>query len=58
MQIYRDYQSHRVMKLALFLFVQYLSDNRIGWVFSKVKNLTKVGGLVYFNVFVEKPFLD
>ena len=26
--------------------------------FSKVKNLTKFGGLVYFNVFVEKPFLD
>ena len=38
--------------------VQYLFDDQIEGFFQKVKSMTKVGGIVYFNVFVEKPFLE
>lgn len=38
--------------------VQYLFDDRIGPFFEKVKNMVNPGGCVYFNVFVEKPYLE
>lgn len=38
--------------------VQYLFDDCIEPFFKKVKEMVKVGGHVYFNVFVEKPFLE
>ena len=38
--------------------VQYLFDDNIVPFFEKINRLTKVGGIVYFNVFVEKPFLE
>ena len=38
--------------------VQYLFDDRIAPFFRQVKSLVKVGGYVYFNVFVEKPYLE
>lgn len=37
--------------------VQYLADENIPGFFEKVKRMTNPGGLNYFNVFVEKPFL-
>lgn len=38
--------------------IQYLQDDRINSFFEKVKNLTTPNGLNYFNVFIEKPFLE
>lgn len=38
--------------------IQYLFDENIGPFFEKINHLTKEGGVVYFNVFVEKPFLE
>ena len=38
--------------------IQYLFDENIDAFFRKINNITKVGGMVYFNVFVEKPFLE
>lgn len=38
--------------------VQYLQDDRIDEFFDKVGRLTEAGGIVYFNVFVDKPFLE
>lgn len=37
--------------------VQYLADENIHGFFRKVMHMTRPGGLNYFNVFVEKPFL-
>ena len=38
--------------------IQYLADENIPGFFRKVRDLTRPGGLNYFNVFVEKPFLS
>ena len=38
--------------------IQYLFDENISSFFNKVTEMTKIGGIVYFNVFVEKPFLE
>ena len=38
--------------------VQYLSDENKSAFFEKINKLTNLNGIVYFNVFVEKPFLD
>lgn len=38
--------------------IQYLFDENIGSFFNKIESLTKTGGIVYFNVFVDKPFLE
>lgn len=37
--------------------VQYLREENIPGFFEKVRRMTDPGGLNYFNVFVEKPFL-
>lgn len=37
--------------------IQYLFDENIKPFFDKIKNMVNVGGYVYFNVFVDKPFL-
>ena len=37
--------------------IQYLFDENIEPFFKKIKNMVNVGGYVYFNVFVDKPFL-
>ena len=37
--------------------IQYLFDDRIEPFFEHLKEITAVGGYVYFNVFVDKPFL-
>ena len=37
--------------------IQYLFDDRIDSFFQQLKEMTNVGGYVYFNVFVDKPFL-
>ena len=38
--------------------IQYLFDNNIDDFFKKIKNIINVNGVVYFNVFVDKPFLE
>ena len=38
--------------------VQYLFDENINTFFEKINRMTKQGGIVYFNVFVNKPFLE
>jgi tellurite methyltransferase len=38
--------------------VQYLFDENKQDFFRKLENITKPGGIVYINVFVEKPFLE
>jgi len=38
--------------------IQYLFNENIPSFFDKVSKITKIGGLVYFNVFVEKLFLE
>lgn len=38
--------------------IQYLFDENIAPFFRKINDLTKNHGIVYFNVFVEKPFLE
>lgn len=38
--------------------IQYLFDDNIAPFFEKIERLTKKGGIVYFNVFVDKPFLE
>lgn len=38
--------------------IQYLFENQITPFFEKIKNMIRPGGYVYFNVFVEKPFLE
>lgn len=38
--------------------IQYLFDENIPAFFDKVSKITKIGGLVYLNVFVDKPFLE
>ncbi len=38
--------------------IQYLADENISGFFDKVRRITNPGGLNYFNVFVEKPFLE
>ena len=38
--------------------IQYLFDENIPSFFNKINDMTKIGGIVYFNVFVEKPFLE
>lgn len=37
--------------------IQYLSEENKQSFFDKINRLTKEGGIVYFNVFVDKPFL-
>lgn len=37
--------------------IQYLFEKNIDPFFRKIHSLTKLGGFVYFNVFVDKPFL-
>ena len=37
--------------------IQYLFDENIELFFEKIKSMVNVGGIVYFNVFVDKPFL-
>lgn len=38
--------------------VQYLFDHCINDFFEKIKNMVTVGGYVFFNVFVDKPYLE
>lgn len=38
--------------------IQYLFDDNIPHFFEKIDKLTKIGSIVYFNVFVHKPFLE
>lgn len=38
--------------------IQYLRDDRIAPFFEKISKLSNKGAVVYFNVFVEKPFLE
>lgn len=38
--------------------IQYLFDENIEEFFNKITKLTKKEGIVYFNVFVDKPFLE
>ncbi len=38
--------------------IQYLKAENIAGFFEKVKRITRPNGLNYFNVFVEKPFLE
>lgn len=38
--------------------LQYLKDGNKAGFFEKVRGLTKIGGIAFFNVFVEKPFLE
>ena len=38
--------------------IQYLNEENIPGFFEKVKRMTKPNGLNYFNVFVEKPFME
>lgn len=38
--------------------VQYLRDDCIPIFFEKVKSMLQIGGIVYFNVFVDKPFIE
>ena len=38
--------------------IQYLFSDRIEAFFEKIKDMVNVGGYVYFNVFVDKPFLE
>ena len=38
--------------------IQYLFKDRIEGFFGKIKQLTRIGGVVYFNVFVNKSFLE
>ena len=38
--------------------LQYLSEENKAGFFEKLRGLTKVHGIAYFNVFVEKPFLE
>lgn len=38
--------------------LQYLQDDRILPFFNKVRKMTNPHGLNYFNIFVEKPFLE
>lgn len=38
--------------------IQYLFEENIELFFDKINRLTKIGGIVYFNVFVEKQFLE
>ena len=38
--------------------IQYLFSHRIEAFFEKIKDMVNVGGYVYFNVFVDKPFLE
>lgn len=38
--------------------IQYLAPENIAPFFEKVKSLTAPGGIVHFNVFVDKPFLE
>jgi len=38
--------------------IQYLFEQNKDSFFRKVRKMTKAGGLVFFNVFVEKPFLE
>ncbi|MBO4919495.1 MAG: methyltransferase domain-containing protein [Erysipelotrichaceae bacterium] len=37
--------------------IQYLEDDRIDGFFRKVKDMTRPGGINWFNVFVDKPFI-
>lgn len=37
--------------------IQYLDDDKIDSFFEKVKNMTNVNGINWFNVFVDKPFI-
>ena len=38
--------------------IQYLDEKNIAGFFDKVKQMTRPNGLNYFNVFVEKPFME
>lgn len=38
--------------------IQYLFDENIDSFFKKINDITKIGGIVYFNVFVDKSFLE
>lgn len=38
--------------------IQYLHDNCVDSFFTKINRITNIGGCVYFNVFVDKPFLE
>lgn len=38
--------------------IQYLHNDNIENFFKKIKAMVNVGGYVYFNVFVEKPFIE
>ncbi|MBQ0036016.1 MAG: methyltransferase domain-containing protein [Firmicutes bacterium] len=37
--------------------IQYLFPENINSFFEKINNITNIGGIVYFNVFVDKPYL-
>lgn len=37
--------------------IQYLFPENINSFFEKINDITNIGGVVYFNVFVEKPYL-
>lgn len=37
--------------------IQYLEDDKIDGFFKKVKDMTNVNGVNWFNVFVDKPFI-
>jgi len=38
--------------------IQYLFEENIASFFEKISKITNIGGIVYFNVFVDKPFLE
>ena len=38
--------------------IQYLSDGNKAGFFRKIERITKPGGFAFFNVFVDKPFLE
>ena len=38
--------------------IQYLFDENIAPFFKKLKEITNIGGIVYLNVFVDKPFME
>ena len=37
--------------------IQYLDDDKIDTFFKKVKDMTNINGINWFNVFVDKPFI-
>ena len=56
-----DINSFRLNKTFDIIYssgtLQYLREENIAPFFEKIERLTNPGGIVYFNVFVDKPFL-